>query len=550
MRVEKTLYKTHEVVNQPNPLINYDSFDADAVLKEAAIREGAAYDTETFHTLGKTCTSEEVLSWGGDANKYTPTLDTHDRYGHRIDRVSFHPAWHQLMGLSISQGLHALPWCSDTKGAFTARAIRYFLVHQVEAGHGCPITMTFAAIPLIRQHPSTFNEIESGLKSYEYDARFIPMPQKKGLLCGMGMTEKQGGSDIRSNATKADKLSGDHGYLLTGHKWFCSAPMCDLFLMLAKTSEGLSCFMVPRFLPDGTQNAFHIQRLKDKLGNRSNASSEIELCNTWARRIGEEGQGIQTIIQMVNLTRFDCALGSAATMRQALVQAIHHCQQREAFGKKLVDQPMMQNLLADLCLESEAATTLVMHLAHQYDAATNEGDQAYIRIVTALAKYWVCKRTASFVAEALEVLGGSGYVEESIMPRLYREAPLNSIWEGSGNLNCLDILRICNKTPEALQALIAKLEAVKASNKAYNAAVRHIKRTWLGKADIEESEARTFVEQIALALQAALLLDVAPDYVADAFCSARLSSDRSLVWGGQPKGMALKEIIQRQFVGI
>lgn len=547
MRVERTLYKTHVVTNQPSPLLDYDAYDADKVLKECAAREGAGYDSETFHSIGKVCTSEEMLNWGVEANQYPPELETHDRFGHRIDQVRFHPSWHQLMAFSVQHQLHSLPWIAQEEGAFTARAIRYFLIHQAEAGHGCPITMTFAAIPLFMQHQDAFSIIEAGLKSREYDARFMPIEQKKGLICGMGMTEKQGGSDVRANTTKADKLSGDHGYLLTGHKWFCSAPMSDVFLMLAQASEGLTCFMVPRFLPDGSQNAFHIQRLKDKLGNRSNASSEIELCNTWGQRVGDEGRGVQTIIQMVNLTRFDCALGSAATMRQALVQAIHYSQQRKAFGKKLVDQPMMQKLLADLCLESEAATTLVMHLAHKYDSAKTDEDQAYIRIVTALSKYWVCKRAASFVAEALEVLGGSGYVEESILPRLYREAPLNSIWEGSGNVNCLDILRICNKTPEALTSVLNKLESVDTSNKAFKVALRHIKRSWLGKAGIDESDARVFVEQVVLALQAAVLLDAAPDYVSDAFCAARLSDQRSLVWGGQPASTDAKRIIERHF---
>jgi putative acyl-CoA dehydrogenase len=473
-------------------------------------------------------------------------LRTHDRYGRRIDEVEFHPAWHELMRLAVAHGLHALPWREPRPGAHVARAALFFVLSQVEAGHGCPISMTYSAVPALRVEPELAAEWEPRFTSTAYDPQLRPAPEKTGALCGMAMTEKQGGSDVRANTTRARRL-GRPGpaaeYELTGHKWFCSAPMCDAFLVLAQAERGLSCFLLPRFRPDGTRNAFHLQRLKDKLGNRSNASSEVELDGAWARLVGEEGRGVPTIIEMVNHTRLDCVIGAAATMRQAVAQATHHAAHRAAFGRRLLEQPLMQNVLADLAVESEAATLAMMRLARAYDAAAaDEQEGRFRRLATAVVKYWVCKRTPVLVAEALECLGGNGYVEESGMPRLYREAPLNSIWEGSGNVICLDVLRAMAGGPEAAEAFFA--EVGHGDDPRLDAFVAEL-RAELGDPRALEERARRLVERLALALGAALLVRHGDPAVAEAFSASRLAGDHGLAFGTLPVGTDCRRIIER-----
>jgi len=540
-------HATHEVLNQPPPLQGYDFFLQDQVLRSALQREGAGWAEDRARALGELA-GGEPLAWGVQANAYPPVLRTHDRYGHRIDEVEYHPAWHQLMRLAIAHELHALPWRTGQPGAHVARAALFFMLSQVESGHGCPISMTYSAVPALRSQPDVAAEWEPRITSTQYDPRMLPASQKTGALCGMAMTEKQGGSDVRANTTHARALGrgGPGGeYELTGHKWFCSAPMCDAFLVLAKTERGLSCFLLPRWLPDGTRNRFYIQRLKDKLGNRSNASSEVEFDAAWARMVGPEGRGVATIIEMVNHTRLDCVIGAAAMMRQAVVQATHHAAHRAAFGKRLVDQPLMRNVLADLCIESEAATVAMMRLARAYDESGGSPQQQHFaRLATAVVKYWVCKRTPPLVAEALECLGGSGYVEESILPRLYREAPLNGIWEGSGNVICLDVLRAMGREPESVDAFFDEIDIAGSGNRRLATYVAAL-RTELSNFDAIECRARRLVEKMALALQGALLVQHADAAVADAFCAARLGDDRGLAFGTLPANVDFSRIIER-----
>ncbi|HEX6800563.1 MAG TPA: isovaleryl-CoA dehydrogenase [Ktedonobacterales bacterium] len=544
---------THEVFNQPPTLEDYDVFGADAALREGVRREGAAWAEDRLAVLGRLAGSAEAIGWGFAANDYPPVLKTHDRYGRRIDEVEFHPAWHQLMRVAVEHGMHASSWRAPGPGAHVARSAAFFVWSQVEAGHGCPISMTHAAIPALRVQPDVAAAWEPVLTALEYDPGLRPATEKRGALCGMGMTEKQGGSDVRANTTCAQRVgSGGPGgeYLLTGHKWFCSAPMCDAFLVLAQAPGGLSCFLLPRVLPDGSRNRFFIQRLKDKLGNRSNASSEIELDGAWALLVGEEGRGVRTIVEMVNSTRLDCIGGSAALMRQAVAQATHHAAHRSAFGRLLADQPLMRNVLADLAIESEAATTLLLRLAHACDgaAAGDAHEAALKRLGTAIGKYWVCKRTPGLVAEALECLGGNGYVEESILPRLYREAPLNSLWEGAGNVNCLDVLRAMAKEPESVAAYFGELDAARGADARLDATVGTLRDDLaaLARAPQEaESGARRLVERMALALQAALLVRHAPHTVADAFCASRLGGDWGYAYGTLPAGVDAAAIVAR-----
>lgn len=547
-QMRATNHTTHEVTNQPSPLVAYDVFARDIALAEGVRREGAGWAEASLTALGRLAGSAEAIQWGFDANEHPPVLHTHDRFGHRIDEVVFHPSWHRLMDAAVSHGLHASPWREPQQGAHVARAAAFFLWSQVEAGHGCPISMTYAAIPALRMQPEIAAEWEPRLTSLEYDFGLRPAAAKRGILCGMAMTEKQGGSDVRANTTRATPIgSGGPGgeYLLTGHKWFCSAPMCDAFLVLAQTPGGLSCFFLPRVLPDGTHNAFAIQRLKEKLGNRSNASSEIELDGAWARMVGPEGRGINTIIEMVNYTRLDCVNGAAALMRQALAQAMHHASYRQAFGRALIDQPLMRNVLADLAIESEAATTLLLRLAGAADRAGADEHAAHFkRLGTAVAKYWVCKRAPAMTAEALECLGGNGYVEESIMPRLYREAPLNSIWEGSGNVNCLDVLRAMAKEPLAVAAFFAEITPVAGMNAHLDAAVNRLHADLADQSAIE-TRARHIVERMALALQGALLLRHSDPAVAEAFCASRLGDAGGWAFGTLPASANVGAIIQR-----
>jgi putative acyl-CoA dehydrogenase len=542
----------HEVLNQPPPLEDYDVFAADAALTEGVLREGAEWARPALHDLGRLAGSPPALAWGTAANANPPVLRTHDRYGHRIDEVDYHPAYHDLMRVAVERGLHTGPWRDPRPGAHVARAAGFFVWTQVEAGHGCPISMTYSAVPALRQEPAVASEWEHRLLADTYDPRSAPAAAKRGALAGMAMTEKQGGSDVRANTTRAEPVAEDDGYRLTGHKWFCSAPMCDVFLVLAQAPGGLTCFAVPRWLPDGSRNPILVQRLKDKLGNRSNASSEIELEQAWGRRIGDEGRGVATIIAMVNHTRLDCVIGSSAVMRQALVQAAHHATHRQAFGRVLVDLPLMTNVLADLSVESEAATVTMLRLAAAYDAHDDPGESAFRRLATAVAKYWICKRQPGFVAEALECLGGNGYVEDSGMPRLFRESPLNGIWEGSGNVMCLDVLRAVAREPATIDAFRAELGAATGADDRYDSFVGRLDHelATLPEPDAVERGARRLVESMALALQGSLVLRFAPPAVADVFCASRLDGDRGMAYGTLPAGLDLAGVIKRAWPGI
>jgi putative acyl-CoA dehydrogenase len=527
---------THEVTNQPPPLTGYDAAD-DPTLLEALHREGAGWAEKDLHTLGRLATSAHVQELGRLANKNKPVLRTHDRYGNRVDEVDFHPAWHELMTTAVESGLHAAPWADARGGSHVARAAGFYLWSQAEAGHGCPVSMTYAAVPALRRSPGLAAVYEPLLTSTVYDYGLRTPETKRGLIAGMSMTEKQGGSDVRTNTTRAVR-EADGTYRLTGHKWFTSAPMSDVFLTLAQAPGGLSCFLVPRVLPDGTRNTLFLQRLKDKLGNRSNASAELEYDAAYAQLVGEEGRGVATIIEMVNCTRLDCAIGAATGMRVGAVQAVHHATHRRAFGKDLIDQPLMRNVLADLVVESEAATLLAMRLA----GAQDRGEHAFKRLALAAGKYWVCKRNPAHAAEALECLGGNGYIEESGMPRLYREAPLVSIWEGSGNVAALDVLRAMVKQPDSVDALLTEIDEASGADPRLDVAVSRL------KADLrtpDEFSARRLVENIALTLQGALLVRHGAPAVADAYCASRLAGDWGRAFGTLPPGVETSAIIDR-----
>ncbi|HEX3173861.1 MAG TPA: acyl-CoA dehydrogenase family protein [Solirubrobacterales bacterium] len=547
---ERRTSQTHEVFNQPPPLEDYNSFDADQPLIEALRREGAGWAEGEARELGAICGSHQTIQWGFEANERKPELKTHDRYGHRIDEVEFDSSWHELMRIGVGNGLHASPWREPGPGAHVARAAKFNLLMQAESGVGCPISMTYSAIPALRKQPELAAEWEPHFLSLDYDERSLPADRKSGALCGMAMTEKQGGSDVRANTTVATPLNGGGPgaeYELVGHKWFCSAPMCDAFLVLAQTDAGISCFLMPRWTPDGERNGFQIQRLKDKLGNRSNASSELEFRGAWARLIGEEGRGVPTIIEMVNHTRLDCVIGAATGQRAGVVQAIHHATHRSAFGKELVEQPLMRNVLADLCVESEAATISAMRLARAYDevAAGDEEAREFRRLANAVLKYWLCKRAPWHAVECLECLGGNGYVEESGMPRLFRESPLASIWEGSGNVQCLDVLRAMVKSPSAVDAFFAEvLEAAGAEPK-LDTHVAALREEIPGDVETIEARARRIVERMALALQASLLVRYGDQAVADAFCASRLSGDWGYAFGTLPAGTDFGRIVER-----
>ncbi len=540
--------ETHEVANQPPPLVDYNLFASDPILRDTVHREGAAWADQRLDVFGAEVGSERVLDQGTAANRFAPELRAFDRFGHRLDEVSFHPAYHELMALGIEHEVHSIAWGADRPGGHVAHTALEYLLIQAEAGVCCPLTMTYAAVPLLRRQPKLADHWERATLSTRYDARAIPAGEKHGLTIGMAMTEKQGGSDVRANTTRARALgAGPHGeaYALTGHKWFCSAPMSDAFFTLAYADDGLSCFFVPRWQPDGTRNPIHIQRLKDKLGNRSNASAEIEYHDTWATLVGEPGRGVRTIIEMVHHTRLDTALAAAGLMRQAVVQATHHTDHRRAFQKRLADQPLMQSVLADLVLESTAATMMVMRVARAYDeAAESKSAGAFARLAVAVAKYWVNKRLPGLAYEAMECLGGAGYVEESIMPRLYREAPLNSIWEGSGNVICLDVLRTIGRAPESLEALLAEIDLAKGGDRRLDLMAERIGDLVAEGGEVNlEQRARVLVEHLALAFQASLLIRHAPPAVADAFCAARLDAGRGLAYGAIPSGLRTEEII-------
>jgi putative acyl-CoA dehydrogenase len=537
-----------EVLNQPPPLEGRNLFTENRPLVESVRREGADWAEEKLVAMGAESGQAAARELGRLANENPPVLKTHDRYGNRIDEVEFHPAWHELLELSVSHGTHCLPWREPGPGAHAARAAMMLCGSGLESGHGCPISMTYAAVPVLRRQPELAEEWEPRLASLEYDRRFIPAEEKRGALFGMAMTERQGGSDVRANTTVAEPANGGGPgaeYLITGHKWFCSAPMCDGFLVLAQAEGGISCFLLPRWTPDGERNRFHIQRLKDKLGNRSNASSEVEFDSAWARLVGEEGRGVATIIEMVNFTRLDCVLGSTGLMREAVAQATHHCAHREAFGKALIDQPLMQNVLADLCVESEAATLTALRLARAVDEGNEDpGQILFKRLALAVSKYWICKSATWHVAEALECFGGNGYVELSGMPRVYREAPLNSIWEGSGNVNCLDVLRAMVRTPESVDAFFDEVSLASGAEPRLDAFARSVRDELADLEDIEY-RARRIVERMGVALQASLLVRHGDPAVADAFCASRLGGDRGRALGTLPRGVDARPIVER-----
>ncbi|MEU8570444.1 acyl-CoA dehydrogenase family protein [Streptomyces pathocidini] len=541
---------THTVSNQPPPLTGYDVFTADAALVEGVDRHATPELREEVRAelseLGRAAGSAQAQRWGAQANEHPPVLRTHDRYGHRIDEVEFHPSWHRLLGKAVSYGLTDA-W--SRPDGHLRRAAGFLAWTQTDAGHGCPVSMTHAAVPALRAQPELAAEWEPRLTSRVYEPELLPAGGKPGAIFGMGMTEKQGGSDVRANTTRAEPLAAAGEYVLTGHKWFCSAPMSDGFLVLAQAPGGLTCFLLPRVLPDGTRNTFRIQRLKDKLGNRSNASAEVEFDGTtWARRVGEEGRGVPTIIGMVAATRLDCVTGAAAVMRQAVAQAVHHASYRSAFGGLLIDKPLMRNVLADLALESEAATTLALRLAAAYDADTEE-ERSLLRLAVPAAKYWVTKRCTPLAAEALECLGGNGYVEESGMPRLLREAPLNSIWEGSGNIQALDALRALQREPQSLNAFLLELGRARGADHRLDAAVKDL-LSELADLDGIEGRARRVVERLALVLQGSLLVRFAPPEVADAFCASRLGGDWGGAFGTLPATLDLASVVERARVPV
>ncbi len=527
--------------NQPPPLAGYNAWSQDRILRESVEREGGGWIAERASRMGELVGSERMQALASQANRYAPELKTHDRFGNRIDAVEYHPAYHELMALAFGAGLHSLAWTEKRPGAWTARAALNYLWNQGENGVACPVTMSFAAVRILRNDPLLAADWEPKLLACDYDPRPLPLAQKRAVTIGMAMTERQGGSDLRANSTQAASLGGGD-YELAGSKWFCSAPMSDAFLTLARTKGGLTCFFVPRSLPDGTRNPFFIQRLKDKCGNRSNASSEIEYRGTRARRIGEDGRGIATLIEMAHLTRFDIVIACAGMMRAALNQALHHAAYRSAFGKRLVEQPLMQNVLADLSLEAEAATLLAFRLAHAFDrSGSDERERLLMRLMTPIAKYWLCKRLPPLAVEAMECLGGNGYVEEAPLARLYREAPLNGIWEGSGNVICLDVLRSIERERGGVEAL---LDEVGRGGERLRESVASISKQ-LKDTGGAESQARRIVERIALALQASLMVQHAAKEATDAFCASRLKGDWGRAFGTLPIGARCEAIFER-----
>jgi putative acyl-CoA dehydrogenase len=539
--------------NQPPALVDYNPYLADTALRDGVRREGAGWADDRLIQIGELMGRAETIALGETANRNPPVLRTHDRFGERIDQVEFHPAWHRLLELGIANQHHSLPWVERRPGAHVARAAFNMLRHQVDEGASCPLTMTFAVVPSLALQPELSAEWLPRILSDRYDPRFLPAEQKTGCIFGMALTERQGGSDVRSNRTFATPV-GQSGpgceYALTGEKWFCSAPMSDAFLVLAQTVNGLSCFLTPRWKPDGMVNAFHFRRLKEKLGNRSNASSEVELVDTWARLVGEEGQGIRVIMEMVRHTRLDCVIGSAATMRRAVAEAMHHAAYREAFGKALIDQPAMTSVLADLCLESEAATAMALRLARGYDEAPNdEAQQKFTRLATAIGKFWITKRAIAVVAEALECLGGNGYVEESPLPRLYRDVPLNSIWEGSGNVQCLDVMRTLRRDPESFEVYLDEIRRARGGNRHLDQATDKLNNE-LRNGELGEGQARRLTEQLGVLVQAALLVQNSPAGVADAFCESRLGSNRYASFGTIAPSLDLSGILKRGKPGI
>jgi putative acyl-CoA dehydrogenase len=533
-----------EVTNQPPPLEDYNLFESDAVLREAVGREQASWAESELSALGARLGGAETIALGADANRNVPVLRAFDRYGSRIDEVDFHPSWHALLALAVEAGLHSSPWAEPRPGAHVARAAGCYMLAQIESGVYCPVSMTYGSVPTLQRAPHIAADWLPLMFSRTYDRRFRPAVEKSSALIGMAMTENQGGSDLRANVSRAEPYEADgerRYYRLNGHKWFMSAPMCDAFLVLAQTGAGPTCFLVPRWKPDGARNTIHIRRLKDKLGNRSNASSEVEFENTHAELLGEEGRGIPTIIEMGNYTRLDCAVGSSGLMRQAVAQAIHHAQYRTTFQKHLIDHALMANVLADLAIEAEAAALLALRLAR---ASDEDGEAAltFRRVVTPAAKFWICKRAPVFAAEAMEVLGGNGYVEDFNLARIYREVPVNSIWEGSGNIMCLDVLRALARAPLAAGVLTDEMRDAATADRRL---AQFIDRMRAAAASVDdEAQARAFVRDLVVALQASLLIRHAPQMVADAFCASRLSGGSS-AFGMLPPGVDTRRIVAR-----
>ena len=540
---------THDVTNMPPHIGDQDLWHDDTVLKECVEREGGGWTSDHLAKLGKAVGAAEVFEKADAANRHPPELKAFDRYGMRVNQVEFHPAYHDLMDLAISHQVPNFAWITDRAGGQVGHMALTYMFSQVEGGVMCPMAMTYAVVPVLRANPGAGDDWLPRVLSTSYDRRDIPASEKAGATIGMFMTEKQGGSDVRANSTTAVAISTASGegaqYHLTGHKFFCSAPMCDAFLTLAYTDAGLSCFLIPRWKPDGTRNNLSLQRLKDKLGNRSNASSEMEFQDTWGVMIGEDGRGVRTIIDMVQGNRLYCAMSSAGMMRQGVVQALHHTAHRSAFQKRLIQQPLMRNVLADLAIESEAALALCMRIARALDgSASDESEAALARIGTAVIKYWICKRAPAHLFECLECHGGPGYIEESIMPRLYREAPVNSIWEGSGNVVCLDVLRAMQREPQSIQAVLDELGAARGANTELDAEINTLAGELAGAEDLE-TNARSLTERIAVTLQASLLVRHAPSAVADAFCMSRLGDRRAGCYGALPAGCRFDDIIGR-----
>ena len=539
--------ETHEVFNVSHELADFNPYLQDIALQEAVRREGAAWAQDDLATFGALTGSAAHLALGALANKFGPELESHDRFGRRIDLVNFHPAYHTLMKTSIEHGLHSSPWAEPRAGAHVARAAHSYLHAQVDAGHGCPITMTFAAVPTLRTMPALAALWEPKITARVYDPRNVADGAKQGLTIGMAMTEKQGGSDVRANTTRADPVGATgpgEAYELVGHKYFVSAPMSDAFLVLAQAAGGLSCFLLPRWRPDGSKNPLQLLRLKRKMGNVSNASSETELRGALAWLVGEEGRGVRTIIEMVAMTRFDCMVGSSSGQRAAVSQALHHCSIRSAFGRPLNQQPLMRNVLADLVLENEGALAMTMRVARALDHRDDEHEDLLVRLCTAVGKYWICKRSPNHAYEAMECIGGSGVMEDGPLARLYREAPVNAIWEGSGNIQCLDVLRAMEKTPAVVDALFSELALAKGASAAFDRWVDALHKALGDRVEIEH-RARDVVDRMALAMQAAQLLQHAPAPVADAFCASRLAETGRHNYGSLPAGTDCAAIIVR-----
>ncbi len=546
------LAHTHEVFNQSAPLVDYNAYDNDSALREAVLRHGAAWAEDSLSAHGAVTGSARVIEWGFLANEYKPQFESHDRQGYRVDRVRYHEAYHQLMNLALEQaGLHSSPWSEPGPGAHVARAARYYLQAQVESGHGCPVTMTFASVPTLRLTPQIASQWLPGVLARGYDPRNVPHTEKTALTIGMGMTEKQGGSDVRANTTTAQPMTAQgpgQAYELVGHKWFTSAPMCDAFLVLGQAAGGLSCFLVPRWRPDGSKNPIQVQRLKNKLGNVANASSEIELRGALGWMVGEEGRGVPAIIEMVAMTRFDCMIGSTAGQRQAVAQAVNHARGRSAFGKRLIDQPLMRNVLADLQLEVEGSLALTMRMGEALDRSLAPGGDQHEKLLLRLGlptgKYWICKRTPFHAYEAMECLGGNGVTEDFILARLYRDAPINAIWEGSGNVQALDMLRALSRSPEVLDAWNTELAKTRGASAELDAAIQAAQQA-LADTDEVEYRARRTVDQLALVMQASLLVQAGNQAVADAFIASRLGQRGDRNFGTLPRGLDLETILQR-----